>query len=77
MPFDPLCVMIKCQSEARIWVRRKTKTDGAGANSTSAFLRVVASKSNATGGQETTPTITARPQHRLKVRGIATPSKDG
>src|SRR5579859_1214596 len=35
------------------------------------FLRAFRFQSNVTGGQETTPTITPRPQHRPRVRAIA------
>jgi hypothetical protein len=40
------------------------------------FLPAFTFQSNATGGQETTPTITPRSQHRPKVGAIATTGKD-
>jgi hypothetical protein len=54
-----------------------TKWDGLGVSSASAFIRAFVFQSNATGGQETTPTIAPKPQHRPKVRAIATLREDG
>jgi hypothetical protein len=54
-----------------------TNSDGVSASSPSAFLRTFAFQSNATGGHKTTPTITPKPQHRPRVRAIATLERMG